>query len=374
MVVQLWLAAFALSSVVFAANKTKPSSIDISATTVEKTETLPKKETPEVEENIRNTTADALVVQGLQLRRQSKNAEALGFFQQAFRILPSPRIQAQVGLAHQALGHWVLAERHLVSAMQYHSDPWLRKHRDALRKALAIVQEHLGWIVVKANNVEARVWIASVLVDGPLSEPFRCETGQLTLEVRAPGFVPLTRQLTVIAGKTSEEVFMLEPEPADSARGAELAPLVEQANQTRIESMMQEKPITPTSVPNSTIVPLQTKATPTRYRLSIVSALGVGTAALGFAAYFGWRVLDAKAAANQYCDRDSCWDLRGVRLDEERRRNAIACNAALGFAALGFGSALVLSIATPPSSLPIRSINLVPTGDTGAVLYAQSSW
>ncbi|HEX4352161.1 MAG TPA: tetratricopeptide repeat protein, partial [Polyangiales bacterium] len=62
-------------------------------------------------------SADALISQGVALRKQGKNAEALVDFQRAYQISPSPRAQAQIALAEQALGDWIAAEDGLVSAL-----------------------------------------------------------------------------------------------------------------------------------------------------------------------------------------------------------------------------------------------------------------
>ena len=47
---------------------------------------------------------ERLVRQGVELRTEGRNREALEAFQQARVLLPTPRVQAQIALAHQALG------------------------------------------------------------------------------------------------------------------------------------------------------------------------------------------------------------------------------------------------------------------------------
>ena len=54
--------------------------------------------------------ADALITKGVGLREKGRDEEALDVFRQALAKSPSARARAQVALAEQALGMWVLAE------------------------------------------------------------------------------------------------------------------------------------------------------------------------------------------------------------------------------------------------------------------------
>ena len=66
--------------------------------------------------------AAALIERGLILRQAQRDAEALALFEKAQALAPSPRGQAQVALAQQALGRWVLAERNLRAALAVQGD------------------------------------------------------------------------------------------------------------------------------------------------------------------------------------------------------------------------------------------------------------
>ena len=50
--------------------------------------------------------ADALITKGLELRREGRALEAIGLFQRAVAIAPTPRSVGQLGLAESALEHW----------------------------------------------------------------------------------------------------------------------------------------------------------------------------------------------------------------------------------------------------------------------------
>src|SRR5262249_18802318 len=123
-----------------------------------------------------------------------------------------PRTLAQIGLAEQALGRWVIAETHVARALEATADPWIAKHRTALDGALAIIRQHLGSLEVVAD-----VSGAEILVDGravgtlPLRAPLRLVAGSATLEVRAAGYQPVVRPLLIPAGGLARESVELTP-------------------------------------------------------------------------------------------------------------------------------------------------------------------
>ena len=83
---------------------------------------------------------EAIVRHGIELRRQGHDAEALTEFQRAMRIQRSPRTQAQIALAEQALGLWPGAEADLLAALDAQGDAWIKKNRTTLANALTIIQ------------------------------------------------------------------------------------------------------------------------------------------------------------------------------------------------------------------------------------------
>src|SRR5262245_11508772 len=82
-------------------------------------------------------SAESLLKLGIELRRLDQNAEALALFERAYAREPTPRALAQIGLAHQALGNWIAAERAVARAVGERDDPWIAKNRDPLETALA---------------------------------------------------------------------------------------------------------------------------------------------------------------------------------------------------------------------------------------------
>src|SRR6516165_11970694 len=51
--------------------------------------------------------AESLIRQGVELRKEGKDALALPFFEKAYQKSRNPRTAAQLGLGEMALGYWV---------------------------------------------------------------------------------------------------------------------------------------------------------------------------------------------------------------------------------------------------------------------------
>jgi hypothetical protein len=171
------------------------------------------------------TADDPAMAQGVELRRLGRDAEALALFQRIDAERPSPRAVAQIGLAQQALGRWTDAEASLLDAMARTDDPWIARQHAYLERSLVAVQAHLGWLSVDSNVPGAEVWIGGHMVGRvPMSGPIRAPAGQTALEVRALGYAPLLRTVTVEAGVRATHVFTFVelpridlPAPAPSA-------------------------------------------------------------------------------------------------------------------------------------------------------------
>lgn len=156
--------------------------------------------------------SDGHIQRGVELRRAGKNSEALAEFRLAYALVPAAPARAQIGLALQALGEWVEAERALGEALRSTDAPWIGRYREVLEGALDTVRSHLARVYVDVN-----VPSAELFVDGagghalPLADGVRVAAGTVALEVRAAGFVPVGRVLTLAPGAEVHELFTLEP-------------------------------------------------------------------------------------------------------------------------------------------------------------------
>lgn len=160
--------------------------------------------------------SEEAIKRGVALRRARQDAEALEQFRLALALRPSPRALAQAGLAEQALGRWVEAERDLEQALQAEGDAWIVEHREILNEALLRIREQLGTLELSADQPEAEVWLAGARA-GVLPHKLRAPAGTLELELRAPGQKPVRRSIAVVAQQTVREHVSFEsasPTPA----------------------------------------------------------------------------------------------------------------------------------------------------------------
>jgi hypothetical protein len=80
-----------------------------------------------------------LLREGVALRAEGRDLEALAAFEHAHALQPLGRVQAQRALAEQALGRLDAAAQHLVEALSS-TDPWIARHRAELDVALATIR------------------------------------------------------------------------------------------------------------------------------------------------------------------------------------------------------------------------------------------
>lgn len=164
--------------------------------------------------------ADELVKRGIELRRQSKDADALAEFKKAWAIEKAPRIEAQVALAEQALGLWVNAEEHLLEALTHtKDDPWMRRNRATLTSALAVIQRHLGTLDIWGTPAGAAIFVNEKLIGTlPLEHALRTSDDAVILRVRADGFLEWTRTVRVDPGQSVRQHVDLIPAAPTAAR------------------------------------------------------------------------------------------------------------------------------------------------------------
>lgn len=152
----------------------------------------------------------AWIEDGIRLRGERRDAEALAQFRRAWEASQGAEARAQMALAEHALGQWVEAERDLVAALGSAADPWIARHRAHLDAALAVIRQHLGSLEVRSATPGARASVnGGELVALPLAAPLRVVIGTVRVEVRAEGCEPARRELDVRAGDDLVETFAL---------------------------------------------------------------------------------------------------------------------------------------------------------------------
>jgi hypothetical protein len=162
---------------------------------------------------VRAEDADELVKRGIELRRKSKDTDALAEFKKAWAISKAPRIEAQMALAEQALGLWVAAEEHLLEALTHaKSDPWTRKNSTTLTSALTVIQRHLGTLDVWGTPAGAAIFVNEKRIGTlPLEHPVRVSDDSVILRVHADDFLEWTRTVRVDPGQSIRQHVELIP-------------------------------------------------------------------------------------------------------------------------------------------------------------------
>ncbi len=230
-------------------------------------------------------TADDHLRRGVELRKTGQDPAALEEFRLAYAPAHAPRAAAQMAFAEQALGRWVAAEAHLREALSATSDAWISAHKTELSEALATMGNHLGWVEILGGVPGAQLLLGdAVLATLPMSGPARVEVGTYPIEVRAAGYYPVIKPLTVTPGSLSRLEIALRPLAPPEAPPSAAPP--------------------PSSSPlGSAPPPLAASSLSSRSRSLGYSLLGLSVAGVvvGVAA-----LIERNGAANRYNDDPSC--------------------------------------------------------------------
>jgi hypothetical protein len=167
------------------------------------------------------------IARGIALRRTGDDAGALTLFERAYALDPSSRAEAQIALAHQALGHWLEAESRLAAVLNYHDDPWVEEHRAVLLESLAAVEQQLGWLVIESEPTGAEIWL-----DGeprgvtPLATPLHVTAGEHQVDLRRAR-VTIHRPIQVEAASRTYLSVAFAPMPQAASATAAPPPQAE---------------------------------------------------------------------------------------------------------------------------------------------------
>lgn len=159
---------------------------------------------------------EALIRDGIELRRRGEDAKAHGYFQRAYDVGHTPRAAAQLGLVNQALGFNLEAERYLTEALET-QDPWVLSHRNILEKSRQTVRAHLGRIELRGLPTGATAaWAGQAAQPVPTNNVLWVTPGKLTLTFAAPDHSPATKETSVGAGEsvTVDVDMPAVPQPA----------------------------------------------------------------------------------------------------------------------------------------------------------------
>src|SRR5438445_68534 len=84
-------------------------------------------------------SGDALLREGVELRRQGRDEDALEAFRRAYERDHSAVALAQMGLAEQAVGRWLASEEHVRGALGMTDHPWIQRNHEEIERAYATI-------------------------------------------------------------------------------------------------------------------------------------------------------------------------------------------------------------------------------------------
>ncbi len=150
---------------------------------------------------------------GVALRREGRDADALTLFRDLAQRCPQPRVRVQLAWAEQAQGRWVDAERDLREALTGHDDDWVESRRARLDADLARIREHLGQLQISGGVPGAQVLIDGTAVGTlPMTASVWAPVGALRVELRLAGYYVVRRDVTIVAGQVAREEMPMQPE------------------------------------------------------------------------------------------------------------------------------------------------------------------
>ncbi len=211
---------------------------------------------------------------GVALRREGRDAEALTLFREVAQRCPQPRVRVQLAWAEQALGRWVDAERDLREALAGREDDWVESRLTRLEADLARIRGHLGQLQVTGGVAGAQVLVdGAVVATLPMTVAVPAPVGPVRVELRLAGYYVVRRDVTIAAGLVAREEMQMQPEPAALVAPPVVVP----------PPVVTPVAVVPVVVPPPRVPP--PRATPTAWRpvalatTVTASALALGTVA-----------------------------------------------------------------------------------------------
>jgi len=161
---------------------------------------------------------EALIQEGIRLRRDGEDEKALEVFRQAERLQPSSvRVLLHLATAAQAAGHWVDADTYIRRVFDYRDDPYYRRYESDISMVEQLIASRVGRFQVVGSPPGAEVRLNGRVVGRlPMTEPQRLEAGNYQLEVVSQGHYAMRRSQRIPGGVLTREVVDLGPETSST--------------------------------------------------------------------------------------------------------------------------------------------------------------
>ena len=143
-------------------------------------------------------------------------AEAHALFERAHAVRPSARTWRGIGMTCFELRKYLRAREALQAALRDSRQPLTPAQRREAEQLLERTGAYIGTLHIQTTPASA-----TVMLDGePISGEQSVELGDHELTLRAPGYLDLTRRISVEGGKLRALSFSLVPSQISPARAA----------------------------------------------------------------------------------------------------------------------------------------------------------
>lgn len=265
------------------------------------------------------TDPEALVTEGIQLRKEGRDPEALDRFRKAAEEAPSsPRILGHLALALHATEQWLESERVMLEVVRAKDDPWVLRHQAELAQSLESVQDHLAWLEVDTPVPGSLSINGQIVGTAPTNGPLRVVAATCIVKLTAPNRAPIAKTITILA-RQSLKLYLIEP----------TAPSAPQASD-------EPRP----RAPADTRAPSQPLPRSRRKDVGLM-LLGAGAAGLAASIALGIDALVLRDRSRNQCNQAEC-SLDSVKADARGRQSATVATISFVTGATALGVSAVL--------------------------------
>ncbi len=323
---------------------------------------------------------------GRELFIAGKFAEALAEFRAASELVESPNTRMYIGRCERALGHYAAAYVELERAAseaadRAHADPRYASTHDVAKQEASALVSKLGHLTILAPGGLPDGTVITVngspLASAAVGVAAPIDPGNVDVEAKAPGHVPVHRTAQVAAGESVEIKIKLEPAPA-TAGGETTSASTGAGTPASTETTTT---IPPTGTEEHAVVDTTPHSGRGLRNAGFVVG-GIGIVGLGVFSAFAALAQTRFDQLKTQCGGGPCDPSYGPQIDEgQMYQNVANVSLAIGGAALVVGTIMVIagvSASAPAPSgtsaghpAPLRAAVLPlwsPQGPSGAMV------
>lgn len=286
---------------------------------------------PSKEERAR---AAELKKKGDELVHASQFREALEAYDASYAIVQDPAILYNRGRALQNLGEFVQALEALETFMQS-APPELKAKVPNLPSTMEDIAHHIATLEIQCSVEGATVTINGKTVGTtPLSSPVKVNAGDVSVEVKADGYLPFQVDRDVPGGETT-------------------------TIEANLKQVVKSAPV-PEPEPDTTPPPPETPAGSSRgWRTVTIASGAVGLASLTTGMIFFGLALSDKGTVDAHCPMKAC-DRTGRAALDEAQTFATVSTIFVITGAIGLATAATTFIITPKGAPVQAALRLEP--------------